>query len=241
MLPILKAHEIVGPLSTLCKRAGPRVRQRATNIASAAEAVGSIERGMIATGVTKGGFSMLDMIEHVLAATGPADVDVSTWTMGVYDADVLWKFAANGSIRRIRFVLDPSMFNLRDTRYAPAFLAAFGGDSIRAVENHAKFTCVGNDDWSVVICSSMNLNRNTRLENFVIFDDPGVHGFYVGIVDQVFCQVRPMSEGRRMSRAAFDALDFESDDGGRSDRQDRDDGGDPGRKRAASREAREVW
>lgn len=38
-------------------------------------------------GITNGQFSLIDIIDHVLTQTGPADVAIATWTMGVYDAE----------------------------------------------------------------------------------------------------------------------------------------------------------
>lgn len=240
MLEKQNAARIAGPLSALVRQAGSRLRTRATNLVTAAEACGPIEPGMIATGITKGSFSMLDLIEHVLSTTGPAEVDVSTWTMGIYDADVLWNFVDNGGVQRIRFLLDPSMFRVSQSRYAPAFLAAFGGDAIRAVENHAKFTLVGNAEWQITICASMNLNRNKRLENFCLFEGRAAYDFYRAIVDDVFAQVKPIADHKRISRSDFETLDLESDHG-RSAGHDGDDGADSRHQRAASRAPVEVW
>ena len=60
-----------------------RIKTRAVNVADAARAVEGFEPGVMMTGITKGAFSMLDLIEAIVAETGPADVDVSTWTTGI--------------------------------------------------------------------------------------------------------------------------------------------------------------
>lgn len=197
---------IGGPFTVLLGRRG--VQARSSGLATAAEAVGPTERGAILTGVTKGGFSMLDLIEHVLVTTGPADVDVSTWTMGVYDADVLWRFAQLGTIRRFRTVLDPAFFGNRPEHSEP-FIAAFGGESMRAVENHAKFTLVGNEDWKVTICGSMNLNRNKRLENFCLFEGSKAYDFYRRIVDAIFEQTSAHWTGKKRTQEEFNRLQFD--------------------------------
>lgn len=242
MLAVLNPQQIEGPFSALVKHGALRTRARASGLVTAAEAVGEFPADAVVTGVTKGGFSMLDLIEHLLTLTGPADVAVSTWTMGVYDADLLWRFANVGAITSIRFVLDPSIFKVdgQRSRHSAAFLGAFGGEAIRAVSNHAKFTVLDGVDRHITICSSMNLNRNKRLENFVIFDGTEIAAFYRGIVDQVFRQVRPIADAAKVSQAGFAAL-YLGDELDRSAGVDRDDGAHPRRHRGASREAVEVW
>lgn len=204
----LPAKDVPGPLSTLY-RSGTKPKSRASGLVRAAEAVGPIAKGSVTVGITKGGFSMLDMIEHALDVTGPADVDVSTWTMGVYDADVLWRFASEARIRRIRFLLDSSMFGGmgdRKAELARGFIAAFGGENMRAVENHAKFVTIGNEDWKVTITSSMNLNRNKRLENFVVIEYSGIYEFHRSIVDGVFESVGPYWSDPKRSYAEWQAM-----------------------------------
>lgn len=197
---------VPGPLAALIKQ-NVRFSTSATGLVTAAEAIGRMTPGMALAGITKGGFSMLDIIQHILGEIGSADIDVSTWTMGVYDADVLWQFVRDRSIRSIRFVVDPSMFG-RKVELSTAFLAAFGAETIRAIDNHAKFTLIGNEAWQITICSSMNLNRNARLENFVLLTDPGVYAFYRAIVDSVFRDVGPYWAGKKRTREEFDGLSF---------------------------------
>lgn len=99
------------------------------------------------------------------------------------------------------------MFNFRN-RYAKEMIAAFGGASMRAITNHAKFTVIRNEEWAVTICSSMNLNLNRKLENFVIFESREVADFYSGIVDRVFASVGQHWDGETMTREEYDAVDI---------------------------------
>jgi hypothetical protein len=164
------------------------VRRRkvvASAVDAAAEMIGSITPGDDITGVTNGQFSLIDIIEHVLGQTGPADLVVSTWTMGIYDAERASKFCANGAIRSIRWLVDPSMFGRRP-ELAGRLVAQFGVDSFRAANTHAKFATIRGDDLQVCIRSSMNLNPNKRMENFDISADETMVRWFERIADSVF-------------------------------------------------------
>lgn len=162
-----------------------RRRIVASAVAPAAAVIGDIEPGCSIVGITNGQFSLIDIIEHVLGFTGPADLAVSTWTMGVYDQERAAAFYANGALRLVRFIVDPSIFG-RKPELSGSLVARFGTSSFRCVNTHAKFCTITNDEWSIAIRSSMNLNPNRRLENFDIDDDRDIAGFLLAIVDEVF-------------------------------------------------------
>lgn len=183
-----------------------RVRQRriaASGLADATRLIGPIAKGEEISGVTNGQFSLIDILEHVLDCIGPAEVVISTWTMGVYDMEHAAAFYADRRITRIRWLVDPSMFGRRPA-LAGSLVNAFGADAFRAVNTHAKFATLTNDEWAVTIRSSMNLNRNERLESFDITEDRELHDFYAGIVDRVFATVDAQS--RSQAKAFFDSL-----------------------------------
>jgi hypothetical protein len=162
-----------------------------------AEAVGSIEHGCEIYGLSKGTWSLIDLIEHVLAHTGPADVTLSTWTAANADIGFARRLLVNGSITRLRFVVDFS-FPHRQPAYCAALREAFGDDAIRITKNHAKFVLVRNAEWNVVIRTSMNLNENRRLESWEISDCPAMAGFLQEVIDELFAaQSTAETFGRR--------------------------------------------
>lgn len=77
-----------------------------------------------------GKFSLVDVIEHLLATTGPADLVVSTWTAAGADIGFANRLLADGRIRSLRFVVDYS-FQSRQPAYCAALREAFGDDAIR--------------------------------------------------------------------------------------------------------------
>jgi len=59
-------------------------------VPEAAAALGRITPGCEIYALTKGAFSLVDVLVHCLDATGPADVVVSTWTAA--GADISFAF-----------------------------------------------------------------------------------------------------------------------------------------------------
>lgn len=169
------------------RRTPGKRRAAISGVTGAAELIGPIAHGEEITGVTNGQFSLIDLLEHILTQTGPADLTVSTWTMGIYDMERASAFCANGMVRSARWIVDPSMFTRR-TELSGKLVERFGIDSFRAVNTHAKFATVINEDWAISIRTSMNLNPNHRLENFDITEGAELAAIFTGLVDAIFRQ-----------------------------------------------------
>lgn len=183
------------------RRGGRKRRLVASAVGLAGEVIGPIEPGCEIAGLTNGQFSLIDIIEHVLTATGPADLAVSTWTMGIYDQDRAAAFYRNGLVRRARWIVDPSMFSRRP-ELAGSLVQAFGVSSFRAVNTHAKFAVIVSDHLAVVVRSSMNMNPNRRIENFDISEDRAMAQWFMAIVDGFF-EHRPAGSAVTQSEAVF--------------------------------------
>lgn len=162
-----------------------RTVRRTINAATAAEAVGPITRGIEVYGLSKGQFSLIELVEHVLGATGPADVVISTWTAAGADLAHTAGFLADGRVRSCRWLVDFS-FPARQPAYCEQLVDRFGADAIRCTANHAKFVLVANDEWNVVIRTSMNLNLNRRLESYELSDDVELADWLRAIVEDAF-------------------------------------------------------
>lgn len=185
------------------RRKGSRRVFRKDGFQDAAALIGSIAPGDEISGITNGQFSLVDILRHVLTQTGPADVVLATWTMGVYDAEKAYAFVNDGLIRSIRFIVDPSMF-LRRAELASVLVKGFGVEAFRAVNSHAKFCTVRGAELAVCIRSSMNLNENNRLESFDISADDAMTRFFEGVADEIWRKVDAKS--RSQSRAIFEDL-----------------------------------
>ena len=195
-------HDVRTMPPAAIRRTPKRRVTRASAIGTAAETIGPITTGCEISGLTNGQFSLIDTIEHVLNEIGPADITVSTWTMGIYDQERAQRFYVNGLIRSIRFVVDPSMFSRR-AELSGSLVAAFGLEAFRAVNTHAKFATLRSDTHAVAVRSSMNLNPNNRLEHFDISECQELCGFFEAFVADVFERFAPPSRRNSQSRAIF--------------------------------------
>jgi hypothetical protein len=155
-------------------------------IQSATEAVSGLERdGMELFGLTKGQFSLTDMIEAILEKTGPADLSISTWTAANGDVTRMLALLSSGAIRSCRWMVDLT-FMRRCPQLTSEIRAKFGADAIRVTKTHAKFCTITNDDWQIALRSSMNLNQNPRMESFQVGHDPVLCQFLSEVLDDVW-------------------------------------------------------
>lgn len=128
-------------------KAETRIIRRALAQRSAAEAIGPIARGCEIYGLTKGQFSLIDLIEHVLSFTGPCRGTISTWTAANSDVSFAYKLMSCGQLTALRFLVDFS-FPSRQPAYCAALRETFGDHCIRISKNHAKFVLLQNDAWN---------------------------------------------------------------------------------------------
>jgi hypothetical protein len=164
-----------------------RTIRRGISLRLVPNAVGPITKGCEIFGCTKGDWSLVDLIEYVLGFTGPAHVDLATWTMGGNDTFFAHGLLDSGRILSMRFLVDFS-FPRCQPSYAAALRQRFGDNSIRLSKCHAKFVVIRNEEWSVCIRTSMNLNENKRLEFYEISDSQPMAEWLVSLMDSLFAR-----------------------------------------------------
>lgn len=136
-------------------------------------------------GLTRGQFSLIDLIHSCLKKTGPAKVICCTWSAGIKDANqVRWMLNSN-LLESFTLVTDHS-FATRQKKYALAIEDLFGSENIRTSEVHAKFVLIHNDNWKIAIRTSMNLNANKTCETFEIDESKEIFDFYFNFVKSTF-------------------------------------------------------
>lgn len=161
-----------------------KVRARLSKVANARDTIKGFDHGMDVCGLTYGQFSLLDLIDAALEITGPADVVVCTWSAGFYDVEAAERFRDSGRLKSIRFIMDSA--GKRGQASVGDVGEIFGSDCVRATRTHAKFALITNDEWNVVITSSMNLNLNLRCEQFEMTDDADRAQVFVEFTNTVF-------------------------------------------------------
>jgi hypothetical protein len=131
------------------------------------------------------------------ATTGPANLQISTWTAARHEIQKLAEFHRDGKLLSVRWLVDFT-FARRDPEAAHQIRKTFGVETIRVARCHAKFALFGNEEWKLVLRSSMNLNMNPRTEDFTISNDPEIYAFIASILDRVWAR-----QGRSLADASI--------------------------------------
>lgn len=152
---------------------------------NAETAIYNLEKGKRIIGLTKGDFSLIDLIHSIIKKIGKSKIICCTWSAGIKDANQVKWMLNSGLIDSFTLVTDHS-YVTRQKKYALAIEDLFGLDNIRTSEIHAKFVLIQNDEWNLAIRTSMNLNANNTCETFEIDDDVQVYNFYRNFIDETF-------------------------------------------------------
>lgn len=141
--------------------------------------------------MTNGEFSVLDALLVLLDRAGrPLHLVVSTWSVGLYDLEVVNKLLDEGRLLSFRLMLDVSFRNSKgSSAYAGQIMPLFGSGSVRTIRSHAKFFLLHGDGVAYSLTSTANLNENKRLELMYFSDDPDRLAFYLRLTDEVFAEV----------------------------------------------------
>ena len=158
---------------------------RTAKYGAARDAIGGLVSGCEIYVLTYGQFSLIDALVALLDQTGPADVDLATWTAASADLRTMARLLEGAQIARMRYLVDGS-FLTRQPKYCEDMRRLFGPDCIRTTKMHGKFATIRNAEWTLAVRTSMNLNPNPRLENIEISDDPALCGFLTTVVDEIY-------------------------------------------------------
>jgi hypothetical protein len=153
---------------------------------TAAQAVAELERdGMEIFGLTRGQFSLSDMIEAILQKIGPARMSISTWTAAQVDISRMMELLRGGMLTDCRWLVDLS-FIRRTPELCNQIREQFGLEAVRVMRTHAKFVLLENEEWRIALRSSMNLNQNPRLESYQVGHDPELCDWLGQVLDDVW-------------------------------------------------------
>lgn len=153
-----------------------RIVKRTINCHRASTAVGPLRPGCEIFGLTKGQFSLVELIEHCLLEVGPSEVMISTWTAGGADLMHFGALIEEELITKAFWLLDSS-FPERQPQYCKMLVDRFGTAAVTCTGNHAKFVLIKSSAWRLVIITSMNLNKIRRGETWSVSDDPGMFDY----------------------------------------------------------------
>jgi hypothetical protein len=130
---------------------------------NAAETIGPIELGLNLFAVTRGQFSMIDIINYLLSQMGKCGVSVWTWVIADYEVEVMTALIDNGQLTEGNLIVDYSA-GKRNPEIIESWRAKFGEASVKVCKNHAKIARIWNGQYRFLARGSMNLNYNPRFE-----------------------------------------------------------------------------
>ena len=137
-----------------------------------------------------GQFNLIDIIQHVAESIGVCNIDLAVWTAAETNLKKAELFVKSNRVKNMRWIIDPS-FRSRQPQYVATLEQLFSSSSIRTIPTHAKFIILYNENFNVVIQTSMNLNQNKRLESFTITESKELCNFYKEFVEDVFEKIQP--------------------------------------------------
>lgn len=151
---------------------------------NARQAVGTLIKNCEIFGITKGDISIVNIIEEVVKQVGKCNVTVVTWAAAGYDISKLKALKDSDFISEINFILDYSAESkLGKDRFKD--MRDMFPYNVYLTKIHAKSILIKNDDWNIVIRTSMNLNENKRMENFEISDCEILYGYLNNITQDI--------------------------------------------------------
>lgn len=142
-----------------------RRRKAIESFASARACIGPLEPGMSLFAVTRGQFSMIDVINDLVWKMGSASVSVWTWAIAEYEVEVFTALMDRQEIKAGQLVIDYTG-EKRNPGLLQEWRDRFGPGSVKICRTHAKIARVWNDEYRFLARGSMNLNFNPRFEQF---------------------------------------------------------------------------
>jgi hypothetical protein len=137
--------------------------------------------------ITRGQFSMIDAMLHILAAGAPARISIWTWALAEYEVDLLARMMQDDRINEGRLLIDGQAKN-RNNDLIECWRENFGNDSVRFLRNHAKMVTVESSAGRFAMRGSMNLNCNLRFENIDIDEGGLAFELIRRLEDELFAQ-----------------------------------------------------
>lgn len=145
-----------------------RRKTAAESFGTAAACIGQVTPGMALFAVTRGQWSMIDAVLHVLDQVGPSKVSLWTWTVAEYEVQVLDRLRRDNRITDGMLVIDYGARN-KNAGIIREWQDAYGPKAVRYVKNHAKIATIESaSGLRCLLRGSMNLNFNPRFEQFDI-------------------------------------------------------------------------
>ncbi len=139
------------------------------------EVTEKVDHGKTVHWVSRGDWSMHQLLYKLLEKTGPADVYISSYAFSEKPARALADMKHNGIIQKLFCVIDSRI----DVRSASALAMIKNmADYHKLTTTHAKVTLIKNKNWLLTVVGSANYTTNKRYETGFICSDAEVFNLH---------------------------------------------------------------
>lgn len=139
------------------------------------DAFGTLEKNKNYHFATAGRWSQYEVLNFILAQTGPADVYLTTWKINDLSANNIFNLIKAGVILNLFTVLEKRIPITSPT--AKDTIVTNATNHLIA-DNHSKVIVVINDEWKVSVNGSANMTINPRIEAGVLSTVESVADFH---------------------------------------------------------------
>jgi hypothetical protein len=160
----------------------PRCKKVSNPESTLQEEIGQISHDECIHFWSFGSYSLHELMFYLLKQTGPAHVNLCTWSISQDAIEKITRKYRGGEILSIRFLLDP---RVKVCKAKP--LQMITSNFRHAITRvHAKVVTIENNEWKISIVSSQNATNNPKLERGVIIISDEIHDFDKQIIDNEF-------------------------------------------------------
>ena len=135
--------------------------------------------------VSRGQWSMHELLEAMLRRSGPAAVFLTTWTVTEDPVRKIFLLKQEGLIKSLSCVLD---YRIKGRKPKPFQLLEHTADRIALTQCHAKAAVVRGESLSLTCLSSANFSRNPRIEAGIICEGEAVADFHQSWIEKTITQ-----------------------------------------------------
>jgi len=143
-----------------------------------------LEAGMSVFGITRGQFSMIDIVRYFVDRTKPAKVSIWTWAIADYEIETFEYFYRTGDICDATLIVDRSAEH-RNESLLTRWRDKFGKNSVKVCKTHAKIATIEGNGFKFLCRGSMNLNHNPRFEQFDVSEGGAAYSMVKEIESEI--------------------------------------------------------
>ncbi len=132
------------------------------------ENIGKLKKDTIYPFWSNGRWAMHDLLSWLLKQTGPASVQLSTFSISEVALRAVAHLIETGVIEWLECLFD---YTIQRNKLQLLFFASQLSTNIYIAPNHSKVMLIENEQWKITVIGSANMTPNPRKEAGIIMTD----------------------------------------------------------------------